>query len=332
MNLALGEILESVAPNVGDAGACVATDRDRIVEYINRGQRLLIHRLDSKGTVWPRCIPVCNEVFALPPEFLEVRSVLVNGRPTMQRDQYFEGNGHIGHRGGVENEMLGSWQHFCHGHELFDLGDMWAMPTLLPQIPNAHIALTAQLDEDAGKEVTLQVQNSYSNWITETLTLPVDQGMVYTQTDCYDVRFVVKPITDGDVNLFLVAPNGCYTSEAVYGPRVKTPSYRRKRLPRHRNREFPNCPSVVKIMGKLRFYPALDDTDQLVIGNLDAIIWAVKAVTAQTIGDPATYTEFLQLGVAELLEELRDDESEATISPIEVRTGVRFNSRGRYWR
>ena len=332
MNLSLGEILESVAPNVGDGGTCVESGRERIVEYVNRAQRLLIHRLDSKGTVWPRCIPVCAEVFALPPEFLEVRSVLVNGRPTIQRDQYFEPHHHIGHRGGIENEMLGSWQHYCHGHELFDLGDMWATPTLLPQIPGAHIALTAQLSSDGGKEVTLQIQNSYADWVTETLTLPLDQKMVYTQNECYDVRFVVKPITDGNVNLYLVGPDKCYTIQAVYGPKVTTPSYRRKRLPRHRKGAQSNCPPIVKIMGKLRFYPALEDTDQLVIGNLDAIIWAVKAITAQTIGDPTTYTQFLELGVAELLEELRDDESEATISPIEVRTGVSFSPRRRFWK
>jgi hypothetical protein len=107
---------------------------------------------------------------------------------------------------------------------------------------------------------------------------------------------------------------------------VTAPSYRRKRLPKHQHARA-QCGHTIKIMGKLRYLPALDDGDQLLIGNLDAIIWAVKAVTAQTIGDTDNYHGYLNNAVEELLLELRDDESEATVSPIEVQTGVSFNSR-----
>jgi hypothetical protein len=322
MNIALGEILDDVGPNVGDAGSC---DRTTIVSYINRAQRALIYRLDSKGTVWPRCLPVCGEVFALPPEFVEIRSVQINGHAAMQRDQYFEGHD------GAHSRGRGNWQHYCHGRELFDLGDQWATPTLLPQIPNAHIALTASLSSDTGVVVTLQVLNRYNQWQTESIPLLADQAMNFTASDCYDVKFVSKPITTGNVNLFLVAPDNTYSLQAVYGPLVTAPTYRRKRLPKQKGwRE--GCVREVKIMGKLRYVPAVNDTDQLVIGNLDAIIWGVKAVTAQTIGDTDSYQKFLGLAEEELLLELRDDESEATISPIDVHLGVRFNPRRRFWR
>lgn len=324
MNLALSDVLYPVAPNVGDAGACVSTDTPRIVDYINRAQRLLITRLDSKGTVWPRCVPVWREFFALPPEFLEVRSVMVNGRPAIQRDQYFEGGPNHGHRGGD----LG-WSHYCHGHELMDLGDGWAIPTVLPQIPNAHLAISCQSNTDAGQVVNVQLQNRYGDWITEPLTLQTDQQMTFSANDCYDVRFVQKPITTGNVNVFLVAPDNSYSRQAVYGPKVTNPSYRRKRLPRRRDNAPWNCPQIVKIMGKLRYVPAEEPSDQLIIGNLDAIIWGVKAITAQTMGDTASYDAFLAEAVNELLQELRDDESEATISPITVSTGVSFNGNRR---
>jgi hypothetical protein len=84
-------------------------------------------------------------------------------------------------------------------------------------------------------------------------------------------------------------------------------------------------------MGKLRYYPAIEDTDQLIIGNLDAIIWGVKSIAAQTEGSVEDYQNFLKLAENELLEELRDDESEATISPIQVQTGTRFNPHKRFW-
>lgn len=323
MNLALSDVLGPAGPNVGDSGTC---DVPMITDYVNRAQGLLIHRLDSKGTVWPRCVPVCAEVFALPPEFLEVRSVLVDGKPAIQRDQYFESNSHMGHRG---EKSGGSWHHYCEGNELIDLGDLWAIPTLLPQILGAHLAVTAQLSSDAGRTITLQVLNRYGDWVTEGLKLLPDQQMNFTATEAYDVRFVTKPLTAGNVNLYLVAPDNTYSIQAVYGPKVTRPSYRRKRLPKHKRG---NCPSIVKIMGKLRFYPALVETDQLVIGNLEAIVWAIKAITAQTIGDVESYNSFLGAAEVELLNELRDDESEATVSPIEVRTGVRFNSRHRFWR
>lgn len=326
MNLALSEVLDAVAPNVGDAGACVATDRQRIVDYVNRAQRLLIVRLDSKGTVWPRCIPVCKEVFALPPEFLEVRSVMVNGRPAIQRDQYFETRGHLGHRGPDSD-----WNHYCHGHELMDLGDGWAIPTLLPQIINAHLAFTCQLSNDIGAVISVQLQDRYGDWVTEKITMLADQQMAYTGSDCYDVRAVLKPITVGNINVFQVAPDNSYSLQAIYGPKVTNPSYRRKRLPRRR--EAAPCPENIKIMGKIRYVPAQDDSDQLVIGNMDAIIWGVKAITAQTMGDVKSYDDFLERAGAELLNELRDDESEVTVSPIEVMTGTSFNCRGRrrYW-
>ncbi|HUD75913.1 MAG TPA: hypothetical protein VMQ76_12650 [Terracidiphilus sp.] len=328
MNLALSEVLDAVAPNVGDSGACVSTDRQKVVDAINRSQRLLITRLDSKGTVWPRCVPVCKEVFALPPEFVEVRSVMVNGHPAIQRDQYFEGNANIGHRGEASH-----WQHYCHGHELMDLGDGWAIPTLLPQIPDAHLALTCQLNNDAGVVVNMQVLTRYGDWVTEPITLLADQKMAYTQNDCYDVRFAVKPLTVGNVNVYQVAPNNMYTLQAIYGPKVTSPSYRRKRLPKP-DHHRPSCRhDTLKLMGKLRYYPAEADSDQLIIGNLDAIIWGVKAVTAQTMGSADDYQSFLALAEQELLNELRDDESEATVSPVEVSTGVSFNSRRshRYW-
>lgn len=327
MNLALQDVVDDVAPNVGDAGTDPVVGLPLIVTAVNRAQKLLIHRLDSKGTVWPRCVPVCEEVFALPPEFLEVRSVLVDGKPTVQRDQYFESNGHIGHRGGGPSH--GNWSHYCDGRELLDLGDLWAIPTLLPQIAGAHLALTAQLSSDAGEIITLQILNRYGDWTQETLVLPTDQQMVFTTSECYDVRFVVKPVTTGNVNVYLVSPDNTYTLEAIYGSKVTHPSYRRKRLPR---RDHKNKPTIVRIMGKLRFYPALDLLDQLVIGNSEAIVWAVKAITAQTIGDVASYASYLEAAVVELLNELRDDESEATVSPIEVRTGVSFNARHRHWR
>jgi hypothetical protein len=321
MNLALGEVLGPVAPNVGDSGICLLTDRQAAVDAVNRAQRLLIVRLDAKGTVVPRCIDVCQEVFALPPEINEIRSVMVDGQEAVQREQSYEMGRHRGSH---------HWRHHCHGHELMDLGDGWATPTLLPQIPNAHLAISG-VDADAGKTLTFRVLNRYNQWVTENLTIQVDRQMDFTQTDCYDVQFCSKPVTAGPVNVYWVAPDGTYGLLATYGPNITSPTYRRKRLPKHHGHHKIHR---VKILGKLRYFPASADADQLVIGNLDAIIWGVKAITAQTLGDAKSFDQYIALAVNELEQELRDEESDATVAPIQVSTGCSFNQRrahGRHW-
>ena len=321
MNLALGDVLEAVAPNVGDSGVCLLTDKQAAVDAVNRAQRLLIVRLDAKGTVVPRCVDVCQEVFALPPEINEVRSVMIDGQEAVQREQSYE----MGRHHGAHH-----WRHHCHGHELIDLGDGWAIPTLLPQIANLHLAISG-VDADAGKVLTFRVLNRYNQWVTESLAIPINREKVFTQTDCYDVQFCSKPETEGPVNVYWVAPDGTYGLQATYGPKVTCPQYRRKRMPKHHGH---NRVHRVKILGKLRYVAAVEDTDQLVIGNLDAIIWGVKAITAQTLGDAKAFVQYVGLGVGELEHELRDEESEATVAPMQVSTGCSFNQRrthGRHW-
>lgn len=317
MNLALGDIISDVSPNVTDSGS---SDRTTIVNYINRAQRLLISRLDSKGTTPCRCVDVREQCFALPPEFVEIREADLNSRHLQQRDMFWE-NRH--HQAG--NYGRG---HSCYGSELVDIGDGFPLPLPTCQVDNAVFGFVAEDEEDAGVSIHVDVIDRYRERVGEDLILRGQMLKVNTASDAYDMSFFHKPVTKGNVKVYQVAPNGSYSLEAIYGPKVTCPSYRRKRLPHklHSHR----CNRLM-IRGKLRYLPVVDDTDQLLIGNLDALIFGVKAITAQTIGNGEMYQEYIALAIAELLVEMRDDESEATVAPIHVDTGVTFHRR-RCWR
>lgn len=319
MNLSVQDIIEDVKPNTGSSGTC---DNEDAIRYINRAQELLIFRLDSKGTIACRCREVRDNCFSIDP-FVSIRQMLINGRNVTQRDYWWEGSD----RAYGLNYGYG-WDGECGRNEVVDGGDGFALPIPLRRVANAKLAFSAESEEDAGKSIHVDLIDPYGTKVGEDITLPRDMAKVYTTSDVVDMVYFHKPITKGSVKVYHVGPTGAYTLEAVYRPHVQNPSYRRQRIPLH---WYNRCANVI-LKGKVRYEPVVDLTDQLIIGNRNAIIWAVKAVTAQTIGNVEDYNNFLSEAVNELLQELRDDESDAVVAPMHVETGVSFNRQigGRY--
>lgn len=305
------DVLEGIAPNADDAGVCIdtATGKAKVIKALDMAVDALMKRVDSDGTLWYWDVPVYSGCFSLPEDCLEARQMWVNGMPVIQRDQWFQGKLFYGLKDcGVACQL-----------EITDLGD-FAIPQPLPKIRPIRIALIAEFDSDAGKEVVIEVINEYGERVKETLTLLSGQQAVIMDSPAYDVTYVGKPETNGPIQLKLSYDNGQRFHFASYGPKVRSGSFRRKRMPQR----FLGC-NHVRIKGKRRYTKITSENDMLPICDRLALSFAVSAIADLRKRDREAYNANLTFALNELYRGMENTDSPGNVQPVQFITGFGHN-------
>lgn len=307
----VSDVLESIAPNVDDAGTCATTaeGKRRIIASLDLALDALMKRIDTEGALWTWMVPVTAGCFSLPEDCLEARQIFINGASAVQRDKWFQGR-------------LARGMKDCGtpcGHEVRDLGD-YPTPSPLPPIRPIRIALVAEQDADAGAVVTVEVVNEYGERKKETLTLLAGQEAVTMESPAYHVTFVGKPKTNGPVKLYLSYDNGARYFFCAYGPNVRVGAFRRKKLPQR------HCGCAqVHIFGKRRYDRITSENDLIPIGDRLALSFAVSAIADLRKRDQEGYQTNMLMALNELWKGLENADSAGNVAPIQFISGFGSN-------
>lgn len=177
------------------------------------------------------------------------------------------------------------------GKDLIDMREGWPTFFDIPGDATYYLAAFSTAEADATKTLSLAGRDQYGADITTNgFTMPTlainhwpTEGTI--NTALYDVAkssvpykellAVHKPVTAGHVNLYTFdADTGRMFFLSKYTPRETKPSYRRYRIT---TPDFVNGSSVM-LQVKLGYEPAEQDTDVLLVQNLDAIKAMAQAI------------------------------------------------------
>lgn len=322
------DVFEEVGPCVGDNGVCPSTPEGRlqIIQSLSLAQSAIVKRADTEGLLWDFYVPVYQGCFALPIDCESDRNIFVNGFPAVQRDQWYEGKLAWG-----QNNVGNDCRLQC-----IDQGQ-FVIPLPLPKAHSMRIALIAEANGDAGKQVQIEVINQHGDRVQETLTLKGDGQPVVTNSMVYDVSLFNKPLTLGAVQMqvhydtgqrFMIGGNPVY---ARYGPKVRHGYFRRKKLPQM----WCGC-NMVMIKGKLRSYPITSENDILPFADVHAWRWGVMAVNAEQRGDAANYDLNIGFAIRELSRSMQDSDPAGNRAQAKFTSGFGASpswagGRGRCW-
>lgn len=312
------DLFEELAPHVGDSGVC-PDDSAAIIKDLNEVVPMLIKRMDSLGSLPQWCVPAVGGCFALPPDCLEVRTILLDGFPLVQRDQWYQGKLGIGLLDGCvwrgANCNQNSFIRTCNFRNVIDLGDDYAIPLPWPNDSNGKLGLKAENDADASAVVQVDILNEYGDVIRNDISLSRNQQIAISDSFVRDIPFIRKPVTKGNVIGYYVCPNGRTEKLFTIAPRVVTPKWRRKKLPT----QFPcGRHGTILIRGKIRFTPLISEDDVVIMDDVKALQFGCRALAAMKRDDRVAYNENLALAVNELNMQLNDASSNAVVSQASV--------------
>lgn len=312
-----GDIFESIAPMVLDSGVCATSDQGKaiILDFLNLGCREMHKRIDSEGSLFEWYVPAWQGCFSLPQDCREARQIGINGIPMRQRSEFYIGK-----------VVAGSAEGCCAPYECRDLGDFY-IPEYLPKRRGIRIALVATDERDAGKTVLIEVTNEYGTPVRETLTLKANAEPAIMDAVAYDVTYLYKAKTLGNVRLQLHYDNGQRFDFCFYLPDTQEGLFRRKQLPQR----FWGC-NQVRILGKTRYVDITSEDDILPFNDPIAIGWACSAMAAWRRRDAETYGNHMLLALEAIKAQMRDADSASNVKQVNVRTYFNNPSLAGNWR
>lgn len=292
MIFTLADAVPFVARFVGSGGSCPSAQV--VKDRINEATRRLLEKADWKSTQQAVTVQTFNNTFTLPYQFESARLLTVDGTPRRIFNQgysYMEGG-------------PGKNDHYSSGvGDLQDLGNgfptMFDLPKFDPDSPNCLIAagtdvgsLTVWGRDSQMKEVINSSGISgyslpISLW-TDGVEGDLDLGFIDKDPVIFrSIDSIKLPENRKDhVTLFAYNPeNHQMVFLAKYAPQETTPDYRRYKILGKRCEDATGCATCVDVLAKVRYIPAVQDTDVLLIQHLDALKSMVIAIREENAGN-----------------------------------------------
>ena len=282
-------------------GSC--NNQDEFKQRVNDGTRRLMYRGDWPGTQLPIHLTVRRGIVTLPRLVGSVRYINITRK-------------YLPVWNGLWTFLPHSW-----GTTLgCCLTDNWLDPyapsitaygssATFDQPPTSSCVLQISgIPDDTGAVVqffgtdpqgnALRTDNgdgTFSDGISLTLNQPFTVGTQLVQT----VSRVIKPVTQGQISLFsLDTVSGAQTLLAIYDPSDTNPSFAQYNL--HAACCNPTVTWSAVAMVKLKFIPAMVDSDLVMIPNLSALALFIKGVRYAEQGDRASALGYQADAVKEL--------------------------------
>ena len=295
MNITLG-YARTVLAQYADSGYCPADDRVR--DCINNAvQRLMIKAPADASTVRMRFC-VTNGCITLPREVGRLIKVAVQGVNTPIQNRWYEflaGGG-----GPLE------FSNTCFMQPV-DMGDGFRIHTDI--VTPRQILVTCDEVEDEDARILLRGVDETGKEIIAggVVGESIEMDSVnprYTVNKFSVITSVVKPVTNGYVYLSAYDPDDTTTriDLATYHPYEERPSYRRYFITGGQTTS-----SCIVALAKLRWLPALHDSDTLLVQNIPALQSMMQAINQYNAGEIKTGQDYEVMAVRYYTEQIESD-------------------------
>ncbi len=299
--LTLGDCRAAVAQVLG-----VCVNDASVVLALNFAQERLLNRSTDPVGSWMRykvCVTDSN-CFALPRQVRHVKMWWVCNEPGTVRSEWFESlgywNGGLGLRDGTSG---------CDGNTLIDRGTVCSFDNVrATQAEPRRIQVVATDASDNGKYITLRYIDSNGNRVYTSIDGVVQEGERLVLSTAGTLTSagaatgkvasnglynVVKAVTNYPVRVYSWDVNSAAQDAqmAIYEPSETSPIYRSMYAPgfvdhggccgcvESDDEEEDDCDSTkaVTLAVRLQHIPVVVDMDPLVVGNLAALVYMVRA-------------------------------------------------------
>jgi hypothetical protein len=251
----------------------IAGTDSRFLSYINAAQERLVTRGHWWGTFSRYNVSVTKQLLTLPPQFATIEQVAVCQVPITLRNLWYEQNPN---GFGVLNDPTATATNSGTSQAMF----RGTYPSFIDITSGNKARLQCDVLGDVGATVLLLGFDSSGNWVRtvqggnladgEVVTLAQSPGTLST-TLWSKITDIQKPVTKGQVWLY-DWDGSANTLIGTYQYFETSPSYSRYLLP-----TIPGTATQIDLIGKLAFIPVVNDTDYLIIGNLEALRLAAMA-------------------------------------------------------
>lgn len=295
MRRTLQDFANSRAPQV--LGEC-NTDFPRLAAYVNEAIERLISVFGEDGFWggWAKIVfnvPRSDPFITLPLQFARIIATDVCKMPIRIQNEWYEFL-----EAGIGLRTPCDGRNHCGAIEMFERG-VWSTAYDL-SATNQKLRVYITDVRDIGKRILFQDakdQNGngiYSTDVTYTVIgfyMTFNQPFVDSSMIVTSFGGIQKDQTYGDVILKQVdATTGVESLLARYGPDEMAPQYRRYYLNRLPNgccfQGEPVQPARITCLAKYEFKPVSRPTDNLLTGNVPALIKACNAIRHEQMDDP----------------------------------------------
>lgn len=315
-----------------------ATD-SRLVTYLNEAVRRLLPKGKWVGTYTRDTLCLNQNCITWRRQYETIEAWWECKNPGRIRNEFFETNpnsfGLMDAGSAISRELVDRGSGFCQQRDIYVASKIRLYP--------AYAA-------DAGKTVLVQGYDPTGEWIRTpagvgtnngellTLALPyVETANFFNPPGMFRVQ---KPVTKGPVTAYSVDPvTAALTKIAYWEPDETLPDYRRSLVPgldaagscgtgkNCDGSDDTSCDQTqITVLAKLKFIPAVNDTDYLLIGNLPALKEMVQAILKGERGllDESEAHEVRAVRLLE--EELMSHEGSGVTQPFKVEDSALFGA------
>jgi len=284
MRLTLGQVKASRIPKW--LGICA--DDPRLVQWVNEATQRLLHRGLWWGTYASYRICIDNGCLTWPRQIAAIETMAVCGLPVQIRNEWFEylqaGPGlQVCDNGNCNSGLYGSCR-----NQMYDRGMVVTFADIIGV--NKKVKVYIDNANDASKKILIQGFDENGNWIltnngaTQGEEVTLAASPVTTTNFFSSITGIQKEETLGNVRIYEYDTD-LTTQRAlgIYEPTETLPSYRRSFInglvfPASDDDDETCEQKTVTVMAKLEFIPVAVDQDYLIIGNINAIKLAAKAM------------------------------------------------------
>jgi hypothetical protein len=290
---------------------------DRVDKYLNLAQERLINSGKWKGTIREVAVTAPEEFITLPPRFHSCLAIkFVDGTdysPASIRNQWYR---YL--TGGSCYANQTTWFSSGYGPVVDDLGDGYCTFANSPY-DSYYLKFTRANAGDNGLQILVKGYDtdgniiftdagsySYEGLITTLSAATVTTSQVFTN----QIYFLQKQVSQGFITLDAVdVATGATTQIGYYMPSEQAPSYRR-----YLTGDITNTFDSVNAMCKLRYVPAVVDSDEVIPSNLGALRNTLIALKHEDEGDKNGYRDFFGDAIKLLNDETRESRGGAKFS------------------
>ena len=285
MNSTLSDVRRSRFPNV--LGIC-ATDIGAVASMVNEVTQRLIYAGGESGFYgcWRKVaftVDVSYPYITLPRQLARVINMDVCREPIVIQNQFFEFL-----PGGIGLQDPTTCRDWCGSLEGFERPSVPTQVDISSTNQLIRVYITDARDVNLSVLITGKDQNG--NQIYTTNGLQQINGFILTTASPFvtssfvvtEIQAVQKDISYGDIIIKQVdATTGAEVTLSRYGPTETNPSYRRymiRGMPAGCCQNPSSSSATVTAIGKIDYVPIYNDTDQLLISNIPALIAEAQSI------------------------------------------------------
>lgn len=315
-------ILSQAKPAVARVLGMCETD-PAVIDYINEAQQRLITRGKWVGTTVKYRVCVNDGCLTWPRQVEAIEAYALCCSPGIIRNQWYEfagnGPGLVDEDSCIGNQMVDQGEGFCTFDDIHAVTHKLRVQSTVAESTNQF--LIVQGYDAAGVWIRTLDGTTY----IDGEKIPISTT-VQTSVNIFSrVTGVIKPPTNGNIKLYDYDPVGL-TQVLIgdYEPDEEIPNYRRSLIPSLPAGPFEQCDGTtsdrvkITIMAKLKYIPAVNDNDFLLIGNIPALKDMVQSIKKAENDRMNDAKDFEMRALSELDRELGNWQGTGTVPTLRV--------------